>query len=528
MSGLTKEYVFKLCNDLESEFIERTISTRDTDKFSQAICAFANNFSNSGKKGYLLIGVHDNGELSGLKATDAFLQSIGGLRSDGNILPHPVISVSGFSYDDGDVVVVEVEPSFLPPVRYKGRTYIRVGPRKAIATFEEEAMLAERQISNIRSFDLMPCRNASIEDLSINLFKLKYLPNAIDVEILEDDHREITRQLASLRFFNTRYNCPSVAGILLFADNPEFFIPGAYIQYVHFEGNDNSSDIASEKKFTGSLIDVLDRLDNFIRDIILVQKPVLVSVLREEKKINYPHWALRELLMNAVMHRDYKSNAPIKFYQYNDRIEIVNPGGLFGNARPDNFPYVNDYRNPVIAESMKILGYVNRFNRGIAKVQKELEDVGNKPAEFNVGNITTFEVILYDGISEEVEKEPEFDKEIIDLWHQVVTKLALSLDVENEGNTEGGYQVVTKLSPSVLSLVKVFEFCKDYQFIQDIMTIIEYKDRTYFRKKFIRPLHELGVLKMSQPDKPKSPKQKYGLTERGVRLLTFVRVYYNL
>jgi predicted HTH transcriptional regulator len=81
--------------------------------------------------------------------------------------------------------------------------------------------------------------------------------------------------------------------------------------------------------------------------------------------------------MNAIMHRDYESNAPVKFYQFTDRIEIVNPGGLYGNARPENFPNVNDYRNPVIAEAMKVLGYVNRFNRGIARVKVELKENGN-------------------------------------------------------------------------------------------------------------------------------------------------------
>lgn len=112
----------------------------------------------------------------------------------------------------------------------------------------------------------------------------------------------------------------------------------------------------------------------------------------EGNVFNYPRWAIRELLMNAVMHRDYRSNAPIKFYQYADRLEIVNAGGLYGNARPENFPRVNDYRNPVIAEALKVLGYVNKFNRGIARVQEELIGNGNGEASFNVDNITVFEV----------------------------------------------------------------------------------------------------------------------------------------
>lgn len=125
-------------------------------------------------------------------------------------------------------------------------------------------------------------------------------------------------------------------------------------------------------------------------------RPVLVSTMREDPKSRYPAWALRELLMNAVIHRDYfLGNAPVKFYEYRgSRIEISNPGGLFGRAKPDNFPFVNDYRNPLLAEAMKVLGMVNKYNRGIAKVNRELEKNGNPAAQFDVNRLTEFRVTI--------------------------------------------------------------------------------------------------------------------------------------
>jgi len=96
---------------------------------------------------------------------------------------------------------------------------------------------------------------------------------------------------------------------------------------------------------------------------------------------------------NAIMHRDYETNAPIQFYEYDDRIEIQNPGGLYGKVSPENFPNVSDYRNPFIAEAMKILGYVNRFSRGVYRVQKELTENGNEKAEFDFSFVTAFRVI---------------------------------------------------------------------------------------------------------------------------------------
>lgn len=116
-----------------------------------------------------------------------------------------------------------------------------------------------------------------------------------------------------------------------------------------------------------------------------------ISALQEKVVCNYPKWALREILMNAFMHRDYNGNAPVRFYQYDDRIEISNPGRLYGKARPENFPTVNDYRNPSIAEGMQVLEYANMLNHGIPAVQQELEKNGNGQAVFTIDCITVFE-----------------------------------------------------------------------------------------------------------------------------------------
>ena len=389
---ITKEELLSLLSTTETFRVEKTISTTDNDKFCQAICAFSNDMPDSKKKGYLFLGVDNEGNRNGLHVDDDLLKKISTLRTDGNILPIPIMSVDHVSFEDGDVLVVEVTPSKLPPVRYRGRTYIRIGPRKDIATKEEEDILAERRSANFPTFDATPCAEATIDDIDTKAFVDNYLPNAIDEELLMSDKRSVKEQMSSLRLYNLKYDCPTNAAIVLFGRNPKYFLPGCYIQYVRFTGLDNASDIANELEFKGNLVSMLPRLESFLDTSLIQQRPVPVSTLREGNVFNYPRWAIRELLMNAVMHRDYRSNAPIKFYQYADRLEIVNAGGLYGNARPENFPRVNDYRNPVIAEALKVLGYVNKFNRGIARVQEELIGNSNGEASFNVDNITVFEV----------------------------------------------------------------------------------------------------------------------------------------
>ena len=391
--AITAEKIQALLWDLENDSVERTISTNNTDKFGQAICAFANDLPNNNRPGYLIIGAEDDGKVHPIQVTDELLKNIAAIRTDGNIQPQPSMSVQKVTLPEGDVVVAEVYPSQFPPVRYKGRVWVRIGPRKGVANEDDERRLYEKRAANIKTFDAMPCMGAAVDDLDIDLFKQQYLPKAIPTDVLSDDRRNVKIQLQSLGFFDTRYDCPTNAGILFFGKNIERFLPGAYIQYVRFGGKGRASEVKSEYKFAGNLCKVLYQLDTFVDTAITNRRPVPVSALREKTVMDYPHWATRELLMNAVCHRTYESNGPIQFYQYDDRIEIMNPGGLYGKVNAENFPLVNDYRNPIVAEAMKVLGFVNRFSRGVLRVEEELKENGNGKPEFSLNLGTAFMVI---------------------------------------------------------------------------------------------------------------------------------------
>ena len=148
---ITKPELQELLQSTETYRVERTTSTGDMDKFQEAICAFSNDLPNSRKKGYLIIGAYDNGTLSGLKVDDALLKKIAAIRSDGNILPLPIMSVERFEFPEGDLLVAEVSPSLLPPVRYRGRTFVRIGPRRDIATEAEERILLRHRYRSGRT-----------------------------------------------------------------------------------------------------------------------------------------------------------------------------------------------------------------------------------------------------------------------------------------------------------------------------------------------------------------------------------------
>ncbi|MDH6313911.1 ATP-dependent DNA helicase RecG [Parabacteroides sp. PFB2-10] len=400
---ISKDQIKELLVDIENERVERTISTKDTEKFAKAICAFANDLSNKKLPGYLMVGTHDDGSLNGLKVTDELLRNLAGLRSDGNIQPKPALMVEKVSFPEGDLAVVEVLPSKITPVKYKGTTYVRIGARKSEANEEEDRILREKSEVKSPTFDTTPCLHSTIDDLDLDLFKTEYLPKFVKASVLKNDKRELKQQLASLQLFDLLHDCPTVAGVLLIGKDPKHILFGSYIQYVQFEGKTRTSKVLNERQFSGNLLTMLKELDYFIKYTIQKQRPVFVTVLREEMRINYPYEAMRELAMNLVMHRNYQTNAPAKFYEYSDRIEMDNPGNLYGKVSPENFPNETDYRNPVIAVAMKTLGYVNQFGRGVETVQEELVANKNGLAVFKFEDITTFKAIVMN--ADEAEKE---------------------------------------------------------------------------------------------------------------------------
>lgn len=118
---MTEEDLRALIANHEADRLEFTTSAKDTEKLSEAVCAFANDLPNTGKAGVLLIGVDDRGRFAGLTVTDKLLRDLGGLRDDGNIQPLPAITVEKVVMAEGELAVVTVQPSPLPPVRYRGR-----------------------------------------------------------------------------------------------------------------------------------------------------------------------------------------------------------------------------------------------------------------------------------------------------------------------------------------------------------------------------------------------------------------------
>lgn len=223
---------------------------------------------------------------------------------------------------------------------------------------------------------------------------LAYRRSAVAPEVIEENDRPIEHQLAALRFFDSKRGVPTHVGILLFGKDPQYFAPGAYVQYVRYAGTSQADEPLQERRLSGDFLAILRGLDELARDVA-VARPMPGSGFQEELVYDYPPRALRELMVNAVVHRSYEgSTSPARLDHFEDRLEILNPGGLYPGLVPEQFPRGSAYRNPVLAEAAHVLGFANRYGRGVASAQRALQENGSPPAEFQVDHPSAFLVTL--------------------------------------------------------------------------------------------------------------------------------------
>jgi ATP-dependent DNA helicase RecG len=387
MQRLTDQELLDLLDDTESDRTERkeTFKGDVPKKARQAICAFANDLPGHNQPGVLFIGAKDNGQSSGLEVTDQLLLSLADMKTDGNILPLPVLSVEKRILRGSQMAVVTVMPSDMPPVKYEGRIWIRTGPRRALANEQEERILNEKRRYKNLPFDIYPVPSAKVTDLSKVIFENEYLPQAFAQDVLDANGRSYEERLASCRMIvGPEDATPTVTGLLAIGKSPQDFLPGAYIQFLRIDGTELADPVIDEQEIGGALVEMLRLAEEKLKAHNRVAVDILSTPVHQVDT-PYPQAAIQQILYNAVLHRTYEStNAPIRVYWFNDRIEINSPGGPYGNVTTENFgnPGITDYRNPNIADVLKTFGFIQAFGRGIATARRAMEANGNPPPEF--------------------------------------------------------------------------------------------------------------------------------------------------
>ena len=378
-----------LLADLESDLVERKESFRGSAPTTvrETVCSLANDLPDHRQPGVVFIGARDDGTPSNLAVSDELLRQLADIKTDGNIGPPPTLTVAKHVLRGADVAVITVWPADSPPVKYKGRIHIRIGPRRAIASVQDERLLNEKRRHRDRPYDVQPVTTATVDDLDRARFDSEYLPAAVAPDMLEANERSVEQRLAATKMIvSADQSTPTVLGLLVLGKTTRNFLPGAYVQFLRIEGTELDQPVVDEELIDGTVADVVRRLD----EKLIAHNRTRVDFTsgpQEQRTPMYPLVALQQLTRNAILHRTYEgTNAPVRVYWYDDRIEIMSPGGPYGEVTAENFgtPGLTDYRNPNLAEAMRVIGYVQKFGGGIVVARGALQKNGNPPPEFRV------------------------------------------------------------------------------------------------------------------------------------------------
>jgi ATP-dependent DNA helicase RecG len=176
--------------------------------------------------------------------------------------------------------------------------------------------------------------------------------------------------------------------VLVIGLDPTAWVPGAYVPFIRYGGRDVTAPVVDEREIRGNLISSIREIETLLRSHNRTPVRERGRTWQMRRSPRYPERSLRELVQNAIVHRNYETSfAPARILWFDDRIEITNPGGPFGAVGPTNFRDHNDYRNPDLAAAAKTLGFVNHLGRGIRLVEAELDANGNPPPEFAVESV---------------------------------------------------------------------------------------------------------------------------------------------
>ena len=351
----------------ETQNIEYKSSWRD--EFLRWICGFAN-----AQGGMLYIGKDDNGNVIGVKNAKKLLED----------LPNKITAILGIvaavnlhKTEQGDYIEIQVEPQ-PNPVNYKGEYHFRSGSTKQEL---KGAALDKFLLQKYgRKWDSVQIPNVSIADLkqdTFEFFKIKGInSNRINESCKNDTPAQV---IESLKL--TENGHLKRAALLLFHPDPEKFITGAYIKIGFFR---TDSDLVFHDEIHGNLFEQVEKTMEFL---LTKYTKALISYegISRIETYEYPKDALREALLNAVIHKDYAGCIPIQISVYSDKIMMWNEGQLPENWTVKNLISKHSSRpyNPDIANAFFRSGYVEAWGRGIEKITEQCLIAGLPEPIFN-------------------------------------------------------------------------------------------------------------------------------------------------
>ncbi len=458
------------------------------DEYFKWFCGFAN-----AQGGTLVVGRDDKGVIVGVENALKLLE----------VLPNRIRDLLGILVDvnlkseDGKDYLEIVVPAYPSPINYRGHYYHRSGStnQELKGSALDRFLLAKIG----RHWDDVPVPNVTVHDLDPAAFKHFRKAGArsgrVDAAILQDSNAVI---LDNLQLRENAYL--RRAAMLLFHETPERFVPGAYVKIGFFR---NDADLAYQDEVHGNLFLQAEKTLDLLLTKYMKAYISYEGIQRVEQFL-FPPDAMREVLLNALVHRDYSTGVPIQIRVYEDRIRFSNDGRLPDGWTVDRLLQSHQSKpyNPLLAGAFFRSGDIESWGRGIDKIRGACSEHGSEFPVFHAES-TSMTVEFLGEVPEVImPNDPP----------GLVGGLA-------DGDAESGvHPAGTKLALS-RHQVEILHKCQHASTLLDLMAITGRSDRTKFRHQVLSALLEFRWLEMTIPDKPRSSNQKYQLTAKGRTLL---------
>lgn len=375
----------------EDSFTEFKRDVSQRIDFASEMIAFANM-----EGGSILIGVNDDGVIVGVAEPRGVEEAVVNIARHNCVPPlNPVIE--SIQDDEGNAIVVVEVPRriYAPHENNSGQCYIRVGSTKRLCTPQERARLL--QAASLVHVDETPIDRTSQADLDLDAFGVYY--QRIYEQPLDEADVPLTPMLENMRFLVTdfrRESRLSLAGLVLFGKRPQDMLTHAYISAVRWAGLEAGEMIIDRQDITGRLPQQIEQAEAFV--LRNTRRSAKIEGMRQEDRREYPRAAVREAVVNAVVHRDYGlDGAQILLYIFDDRLEIRSPGTLPNSVTLDNIrTHYSKPRNDTIARVLLNLGYANRLGSGVPRMIRLMREHAGREPDFEPGS-SQFLVRLWSG-----------------------------------------------------------------------------------------------------------------------------------
>lgn len=366
--------------ETESSFLEFKREVPKNDQIIKTIIGFCNQ-----KGGRIIIGVADDRTIIGLPQSEIehLLESLDHVIYEAC---HPTIIplISQQRFGNKSILIISVSSGMSKPYYRKSEgmqrgTFVRVG-RSTIRATPEMIEELKWQSHNI-DFEKLPVYRAKMDSIDEDLFQ-KFIHSRKNHAKAESS-KEMMRSY-SLIFEEHNNWYPTYAGILLFGKNPQIYLSEAMIICCHIKGSEGREAIASID-CTGTLLNQYHQAHNFI--LSRLSHSFKIEGMIREEKLEIPEVAIREALLNLIIHRNYHLPSPSKILIYDDRIEFFSPGNFWGPIKPDQLLNGMTYlRNPALCKVFREIGLVEKMGTGFIQIFQSYEKWGLEPPKIIEGD----------------------------------------------------------------------------------------------------------------------------------------------